>query len=416
VTPARVIDPLIQVLVRSVHMAATLLASGTVCFSLLVANIPALRGRLKLMVWCALAVVIISGFGWLLLLTAEIFGAPIVEVCRDGGVWQVVTDTRFGLVWCVRLLLAILLGVLVPWPATRALQLVIAALLAALLDLISHAGATPGFSGRIHLASDMVHLLAAGAWLGALPAFVLLLASARRSGGPVWSAFTIDATRRFSLLAIASVAALLASGTINSSNLLAAPRDLLTTDYGRLLLCKIGLFGAMVCIAAINRYHLTARLPEPAAIWELARNSLCETGLGLCVLLLVGALGTMPPTAHVHTLGPNIPADAAFVHIHTAEAMADVTIDPGRVGTVSAEIRLSREDFSQLFAKEVTLALASPDAGSKSIERSAVRMPDGTWTIDRFEIGNSGIWTVRIIIAPEAGKPIVLDAPVVIER
>ena len=58
--------------------------------------------------------------------------------------------------------LALLLAVLMPWPATRLLQLAAAAGLIGLIALIGHAGATPGTAGHIHLASDVVHLLAAG--------------------------------------------------------------------------------------------------------------------------------------------------------------------------------------------------------------------------------------------------------------
>ncbi len=102
-----------------------------------------------------------------------------------------------------------------------------AAGLLALLGLIGHAGATPGLTGGIHLASDMVHLLSAGAWLGGLPALaMLLMAQARRSQKPGWGAIATDATHRFSRLGIICVAVLLASGVVNSWNLLAGPRDL----------------------------------------------------------------------------------------------------------------------------------------------------------------------------------------------
>ena len=37
---------------------------------------------------------------------------------------------------------------------------------------------------------------------------------------------------------------------------------LATTAYGRLLLAKLLLFGAMLCLAAANRYRLTPRLTE----------------------------------------------------------------------------------------------------------------------------------------------------------
>ena len=74
------------------------------------------------------------------------------------------------------------------------------------------------------------------------------------------------------------------------------------TDYGRLLLLKIGLFAAMLGIAAVNRFHLTPQLGARGISRSLARNSLAETGLGLCVLLFVGALGTMAPPRHDHVI------------------------------------------------------------------------------------------------------------------
>jgi len=297
-----VIDPLI--LVRAVHIAATTLASGTIVFMVLVAEPAtnaggapadywALCRRLTWVVWITLTLSVLSGLAWLVWLSADIYGASIIELCLHGGVWSVLTNTRFGLVWSARLGLAVLLAALMPWPGTRVLQLAAGAGLIALIALIGHAGATPGTTGDIHLASDMVHLLAAGAWVGGLPALAVLLASARHADDAACRSFAIGATRRFSWLGVASVTALLASGTINSWNLLGGPRDLVTTDYGRLVLLKTGLFAAMVGIAAANRFHFTPRLPAAGALRALQRNSLAETGLGLCVMLVVGALGTL---------------------------------------------------------------------------------------------------------------------------
>lgn len=406
------IDPLI--LARGVHMAATVLAAGTVAFMALVADVPAIRRQLIVLVWIALAAAILSGLAWLVWLSADIYGAPIIAVCLHGGVWSVLTETRFGLVWTARLGLAVVLGALMLWPATRLLQLAAAAGLLALIALVGHAGTTPGIAGGIHLVSDMVHLLAAGAWVGALPALVLLLANARRSGDPAWARYAVAATRRFSLLGIASVGALLASGLINSWNLLGSPRELVTTDYGRLVLVKIGLFAAMVGIASVNRFHLTPRLPEAGALRELQRNSLAETGLGLCVLLVVGVLGTLSPSGHARSTSTPVPADAAFAHIHTSVAMAEVTLEPGRRGTANAAIRILREDFSEFPAKEVQLELEAPNTGSK-IARSAAHLPDGTWQVNALNLFQSGVWTVRVTISPQAGPPLVLDAPIVID-
>jgi putative copper resistance protein D len=297
--------------------------------------------------------------------------------------------------------------------ATRWLQLAIAAALIGSLALIGHAGATPDAAGRVHLASDTAHLLAAGAWVDALPALALLLHQTRGE-----TANAGAAVHRFSTIGIASVGTLVATGFINSWNLLAGPRDLIATDYGRLLLLKIALFAAMVGIASVNRYRLTPQLGAPGVARSLERNSLAKVGLGLCVFLFVGALGTMAPPLHDHVYIPTqqVPADAAFVHIHSDEAMADVTIEPGRVGAASIVVLLMREDFSIFTAKEVKLLL-TPQAPTATapISRTMRRKADDGWRLEGLDVGQSGVWTVRITVMTNDGKEIVLDAPVVIE-
>jgi putative copper resistance protein D len=156
--------------------------------------------------------------------------------------------------------------------------------------------------GTIHLASDALHLVAAGAWLGGLWPLAILLGSARRAGDPVSAAVAYQATRRFSILGIASVAVILATGVINTYEILGPMALSIGTDYNRLLLAKIGLFIAMLAIAAVNRRRLTPQLSDERdqkrAMRQLQRNSLAEVGLGLLILAIVAVLGRIPP--HVH--------------------------------------------------------------------------------------------------------------------
>ena len=77
---------------------------------------------------------------------------------------------------------------------------------------------------------------------------------------------------------------------------------LIGTDYGCLLVVKMCLFIAMVCIAAFNRQRLTPRLSSARdgadAQRQLQRNSLIEASMGVLILFIVGALGTLPPALH----------------------------------------------------------------------------------------------------------------------
>jgi putative copper export protein len=58
----------------------------------------------------------------------------------------------------------------------------------------------------------------------------------------------------------------------------------------------------MVSVAAVNRLRLTPRLIQDRddfarqnALRQLRNNSLIEAGIGAVILLIVGALGTLPP-------------------------------------------------------------------------------------------------------------------------
>jgi putative copper export protein len=414
-------DPL--ALIRAAHFAATLLVSGTVFFSAFVigpTHLPwdfsILRRQMNVMVWVGLGLSILTGAMWVVWLAANILGGSLAEACLHGGAWSVLADTRFGWICCLRLVLALLLGIVVFNPAQRAWAIAIAAAFLALPAFASHAGAAAGLGGNVPLASDVLHLLAAGSWLGGLPAFALLLWAAYGRQKADWYDFTIIVTYRFSWLAAISVCILLATGIVNSWNLIGGVRDLWATNYGRLVTCKIVLLAAMISLATVNKFHLTPRLPAPAALRSLKRNSVTEIAIGLCVLVFVGYLGRLEPTSHIHPATTSVPADAAFTHIHTPEVMADVTIDPGRAGRSTATIRVSREDFTTFPAKDVRLGLDPPAGSDKSLELNATRRADGTWAIDEIALAQPGVWTVRVIVIDQSGETIVLDAPIVIDR
>jgi quercetin dioxygenase-like cupin family protein len=54
--------------------------------------------------------------------------------------------------------------------------------------------------------------------------------------------------------------------------------------------------------------------------------------------------------------------------------------------------------------------------GGKAIGSVPLKVLVGTWEVDRIDLTQAGNWTVKIIVSRTSGeKPIVLDAPVVIE-
>lgn len=307
---------------RTLHFAAAITLTGVLAFERLVAG-PAfrhsggvaatgLRRRLGWLAWASLVLALVSGAAWLVAVAAGMSGKPLGVALTQGTVPVVLTRTRFGEVWLLRFAVAVLLGFCLlgqRWRAGGAIgwtALILAALMLASLAWAGHGAATPGPPGDLHLTADIFHLLGAGLWLGTLPPLILLLAEARRPGDADWAAVARTAIQRYSRLAVASVTVLLAGGVVNTWFLAGTVPALVGTEYGHLLLAKIGLFIAMLLVAAVNLLRLAPRLAGAAGdrnvIWRtvtrLQSNAGIETALGLGILAIVGALGTLPPGLH----------------------------------------------------------------------------------------------------------------------
>jgi copper resistance protein D len=325
------INPLIAV--RDIHFGSSLMVAGIIFFNLLIASPTFRRVDLRLRatvviyrsqtaaaLWICLALSIISGFAWLCLLAARIADKPTGDVIADGTVWIVLSQTQFGFAWGLRFVFGVLLAACLLVRRAESAggpvwQEVLTALLAgAYLGSLAFAGHGEeglGPERNLHLVADFLHLIAAGLWLGGLIPLALLLVYLRRFREEAWVAVACDASSRFSNLGIVAVGTLLVSGIINAWFLIGGMQGLIGTSYGRLLILKITLFAAMVCLAGINREYLLPRLSGDIGtdlgsqtVQWLVRSTLGEVALGIGVIVIVGMLGIMAPAtdmpAHLH--------------------------------------------------------------------------------------------------------------------
>ena len=279
-------DPLVWV--RFLHFAATVSLSGVVIFHAWVGapalsaggtdatTTRAIAGRLARLAWTSFALAVLTGAAALMVQTASMGERPLSALWSDDLVATVLLDTDFGHVWLVRLALAVLLAACLrppyfaePAPAwRRGAAPVLAAAFVAVLAFAGHAAAGDGAEGIIHEAADVLHLVAAAAWVGALLPLAIVLGAARDEASPSAFAVARTATLRFSTLGIASVGTVLATGIVNTFELAGSWAALFGSDYGRLLLVKIALFLVMLAIAAVNRMRLTPRLVGGGAAAE----------------------------------------------------------------------------------------------------------------------------------------------------
>ncbi len=128
---------------------------------------------------------------------------------------------------------------------------VVAAGIAGTWALAEHA--STGIQPGVAMPVDILHLLAVAAWLGGLTTLLVAL----------YRAPSVEraAVERFSRVAFAAVAVLVATGLYQSWRQVGSWSALTGTRYGQLLLVKIGLMGVLVGIAWISR-RWTRRLAE----------------------------------------------------------------------------------------------------------------------------------------------------------
>jgi copper resistance protein D len=307
-------DPVVWV--RFLHFAATVSLSGLVIFHVFVgapalsvgdtAAVRTIAGRLARLAWGSLVLAVLTGVAALMVQAASMGERPLSALWSDDLVATVLLDTDFGHVWLVRLVLAALLAVALhppffgaPSPTwRRGVALALAVAYVAALAFAGHAAAGEGTEGVVHEMADVLHLIAAAAWLGALVPLAIVLGAAKDTSSALAVART--ATLRFSTLGVVSVGTVLVTGIVNTFELTGSWAALFGTVYGRLLLVKIALFLAMLAIAAVNRMRLTPQLVAGGAaagpaLRQLRVNALTEAVIGALILLIVAMLGTLPP-------------------------------------------------------------------------------------------------------------------------
>lgn len=303
--------------VRWLHLSSCLLLAGSFLMLLLAGRGERATARAwadAVLRWSRhlAGLVLLSGIAVLAWQAAQVTGRPAAAF--EPAVWvDLLARTRFGAVWLVRHGLLLMLAALVllrqredsaaDWAVFRVESAALGGAAVAVLAWAGHAAAVERW-GLGAVLVDAVHLLAAAAWLGALPALVALLRAGSREEGSDARPYAVIAVRRFSALALPAMLVLVTTGAATAWLQLEGVPALIGTRYGALVLLKTLLVAAILGLAVRNRRHLLPALSgdgrtvgRPA----MARLSLAvsaELGLGLLILAVVSALAVTPPGRH----------------------------------------------------------------------------------------------------------------------
>lgn len=247
--------------------------------------------------------------------------------------------------------------------------------------LSGHAGTAASW------ASPVVTLHAAAMlwWAGAL----LILPASLMAGREV--------LERFSARAPVMVALLVASGTGLAWLQLELPLRgavvLVETDYGRLLLAKLGLVALLLALAARNRWLLTPALAVGGSARPLVGSIRIEIALvALLLALTAGFRMTPPPRA--------MEPPALVLHAHGAQSGADIRLIPGRPGANRVELRPHTADFGPLQPLQLELAFTLAEQGLGPVTVPARPAGDDLWLAEGVVLPTAGTWDLilRVLI------------------
>lgn len=246
-------------------------------------------------VWAVCAALLVP------LTISDVSGRPLVALLNPVRIWSVagLVTTASAWRWTAALAALVMLASLsvLRWSWT---PLLFAGSLLTLIPLGLTGHSSAGGSHDLATNSLLIHLVAAGLWAGGLLA---LAAYGLRSGGHV-----ALAARRFSAIALWCWVAMALSGVMNAV-VRVPPGDLLTTDYGRLVIAKFVALCVLGVIGWRQRRSSVARLrAEPTnsgarrALLGLALAEAAVFGLTFGVAVGLGRTPPPPPPSRLPSI------------------------------------------------------------------------------------------------------------------
>lgn len=336
----------------------------------------------------ALTLVALVGLG---LQAAAAGGGDLTDGFTSDAITSV-ADTRFGHFSLTRAALAATLCVLALVARRSTAERAPAATVVALL-VATGLVFTPGLSGHasvsgpVSIAADAAHVSAAAVWTGGLAFVVIALVMTR---GERWR-LAASSVPRFSTMAVVSVAVLLVAGALNGYLQVRAFRGLWETEYGVLLLVKIGLVLPLLALGAYNNRYAVPRLREQIASMMERRRFLRLAGLELVIMLAVVGV-----TAGL----VNAPPARTEIEMHDQSAMelmlgpmrATLEVMPGAVGRNEIHVEFSKGRPDQL---KVSATLEAQKIGPLRY-RARRGMEPGAYVVRGANFALAGEWELRV--------------------
>jgi copper transport protein len=210
--------------------------------------------------------------------------------------------------------------------------------------------------------------------------------------------------RRFSLVALISVIALVVAGlTLTLTGSGEHLGSLLTTTWGRLVVTKMALTSIVIVLAAWNRRSLVPAIVEPttdpalrADRWRtLLRTVRLEALVIVVVIGFTAVLVNVPPARTAVTIDTS--PISITKRVDTGEVALSVTpalVGPNQIETVFTD----GTGQPVTVANTMTIEFSQPAAGLEPITRQVSAASPGLFVYEGNELSIPGDWTITVAI------------------
>lgn len=261
----------------------------------------------KLFPW--LAGIIVAGLIGVLATTTGDATGDAGNAWNPAAWMEIVQRTQIGHIWAARALFAVLLLAVVlkiQYLDRCRWHYVLCALASALPliagTLMSHSSADEMSFEAI--APYAIHILLAGVWFGALPAFLLILFNLNKDIGRTAALTAVEYLKKFSALALPVMVLIMLTGVFVTGRLIDEKyHTLVSSPYGWLLDGKLAILAVVLIIAYQARNHWLPKLTaEPSrqdiSISHLTQWVRIEFLLALVMVLVATILANTLPAKH----------------------------------------------------------------------------------------------------------------------
>lgn len=252
---------------------------------------------------------LLLSIGWLVLMASSMAGTPLWPLDQEA-IGGLLTGSAIGAAWKLRMVALVVAAFAAMFAAQRSLWLsgvmLASGIALGTLPWTGHGAMDEAAMGWVHLIADILHLIASGAWVGALLGLLLLVSRPAAEVDAAHLGLTHRALHGFGTVGTIVVATVVVTGLVNAWMLVGIDNvaALATTLYGQLLLAKLALFVLMLGLASLNRFRLTpafersiASADHRGALGALRGSLAAETACVVVILGLVAWLGTLAPPA-----------------------------------------------------------------------------------------------------------------------